>query len=149
MTEKKYVLTESELIYLIDNFNDRTGSVIIDDYQQLSGQTSDGYHTFDELYEHRVLLFINLIDSENAWLEEFGCRNDDRLPWWSEYHDDGTRFDNYIIAGFKNKNEQMITYHMHEKYIPLLKRIRKLERAPKWDGHTSEDVIKRLTEHAE
>ena len=22
---------------------------------------SDGYHTFDELYEHRVLLWINLI----------------------------------------------------------------------------------------
>ena len=40
---------------------------------EIDGETSDGYHTFNELYEHRVILWINLIllqPSEICYLVE-------------------------------------------------------------------------------
>lgn len=39
-----------------------------------AGKVSDGYHTFDELYEHRCLLFINLVHfnlGNAAWKPHF------------------------------------------------------------------------------
>ena len=97
------------------------------------GKISDGYHTFDELYEHRNLLFINLI------------KLTDRDCWWSCKHEDGTMFDGMVIVGWETIRG-LITYHMDDSYIPLLKRAEIDERdfAPEWDGHTSQDVIDRL-----
>ena len=94
------------------------------------GEVSDGHHTFNELYEHRHALFSALIK---------------RLPlhgWKSKLHDDGSMFKGWFIAGFATPHGT-ITYHIprhlwHE--FPC----KELDKAPKWDGHTSEDVIERL-----
>jgi hypothetical protein len=91
---------------------------------------SDGYHTFDELYEHRHVLFMNLCGIvDNAWK--------------SKKHSDGSMWDGWFIAGINIEKGKQITYH-----IPIRLwndfRVRELEFAPEWDGHTSDDVIERL-----
>lgn len=95
------------------------------------GQVSDGHHTFDELYKHRMLLFIALV---NAYPE---------ISWKSEKHEDGSMFDGgWFIAGMQ-LGEDMITYHIRSSYWPLAK-VKALEFAPPWDGHDSIDVLVRL-----
>jgi hypothetical protein len=96
------------------------------------GQISDGYHTFDELYAHRCTLFAALMKSHAT------------LSWKSLLHDDGTMYDGWFIAGM-NLPSGVITYHLPiDQFWDNLKEINELERAPEWDGHTSDDVIKRL-----
>lgn len=96
------------------------------------GQVSDGYHTFDDLYEHRCLLFLNLLQAS-------GCNN----AWVSKLHDDGTMFDGWFIAGLDTPNGQ-ITYHLPMKMWELCGEIKKVDKAPKWDGHSPNDVLERL-----
>lgn len=94
---------------------------------------SDNFHTFDELYTHRILLFLALIKSHSHG------------AWKSKKHEDGTMFDGYFIAGMQLP-AGMITYHIPlEQFWDLLPEIQELEFSPEWDGHTSEDVILRLS----
>lgn len=94
---------------------------------------SDGYHTFRELYEHRCLLYILVLT-----LNEYKA-------WKSKLHDDGTMYDGWFIAGFELKSGP-ITYHLPIEYWDLA-RVKEIERAPKWDGHTPADVVHRLKTH--
>ena len=96
------------------------------------GKVSDGYHTFDELYEHRHLLFILLV-STNQWYLK---------PWKSKLHDDGPMYPGWFIAGTTLPSGP-ISYHLPLEYWDLLN-IQELPQAPKWDGHTSKDVVERL-----
>jgi hypothetical protein len=114
-------------IYLNDNSN---GTTTIRVYDKI-GQISDGYHTFDELYKHRILLFIALMKSHTD------------LSWWSYKHADGTQWDGWIIGGMHLPSGD-ISYHMDAVYADLLDGIQRLEKAPEWDGHTSNDVLLRL-----
>lgn len=98
------------------------------------GETSDGYHTFNELYEHRHALFMAL-----AKTSEF-------LAWKSRLHADGTRFDGWFVAGIELPTGQ-ITYHLPERLWDACP-AEVLERGRLWDGHTSDDVVQRLTEFA-
>lgn len=100
------------------------------------GDVSDGYHTFDELYEHRIALFIALMKSHPA------------ISWWSKKHVDGTMWDGWIIAGMHLPTGD-ITYHLSDEYIPHLKdKVTELDTAPEWDGHTPADVVKRVEDWA-
>jgi hypothetical protein len=94
------------------------------------GDTSDGYHTFNELYEHRHSLFIALA---NSYLS---------ISWKSKFHDDGTMWDGWFIAGMRLPTGD-ITYHLPIKCWDLL-RCKEIEKAYPWDGHTSHDVVNRL-----
>ena len=98
-----------------------------------TGQISDGYHTFDELYAHRHHLFTALMLSNPS------------ISWVAKKHDDGTMFDGYFIAGM-NLPTGPITYHMPISMWEIFTRIEfnTNEFAPKWDGHTSEDALERL-----
>lgn len=101
------------------------------------GKTSDGYHTFDELYQHRCLLFAALMKAYPVH------------SWRSKLHDDGTELDGWFIAGIYlpiaiPEVGQVITYHLPLEMWELLEGIPTLDRAPKWDGHTSQDVVDRL-----
>jgi hypothetical protein len=96
-------------------------------------EVSDGYHTFSELYTHRILLFLALMKSHPHG------------SWKSKKHDDGTLYEGYFVAGMELPTG-MITYHIPlEQFWDHLPEIQELEFAPKWDGHTSEDVILRLS----
>lgn len=97
------------------------------------GEISDGYHTFNELYEHRHILFICLCDSvPNAWK--------------SKLHSDGTMFDDMFIMGINDEKGKQITYHLPINLWDRCEFIRTTNNAPEWDGHTSDDVLKRLME---
>ena len=101
-----------------------------------TGKISDGYHTFDELYEHRHALFVALMKSHPD------------ISWRSLEHHDGSSYDGYFIGGIELPSG-MITYHMPMAFYTLLDGIDTMPRAYKWDGHTSDDVVERLKENAE
>lgn len=94
------------------------------------GLISDGYHTFDELYYHRMILFLTL------------CKIYKSLAWKSWKHDDGTMFDNSFIVGIETPLGQY-TYHYNEGFYYMFD-VEELEFAPKWDGHKPEDVTRLL-----
>lgn len=95
------------------------------------GEVSDGFHTFDELYRHRSLLFIALMHSHR------------RLSWRAENHSDGTEYEGFFLAGM-NLPTGTITYHMKDRYWDLLDGVETYIDAPEWDGHDSVEVIKRI-----
>ena len=105
-----------------------------------TGQVSDGYHTFDELYEHRYLLFLVLLD---VWKEDCDY---EWLPWKSKTHwMDGKLvpvWDGWFVAGMKTRTGQ-ITYHLPIKYWDKCN-VEHLEEMPAYDGHSSQDVLQRL-----
>lgn len=99
---------------------------------KITGATSDGYHTFDELYDHRIALFIALITTTDLY------------SWRSFKHDDGSKYDGWFIAGI-DLPTGTISYHLPEKYWDRLTGYcEPLDKAPKWDGHTPADVVERL-----
>lgn len=113
-------------------------SIVIEDKSKIS----DGYHTFEELYEHRNLLFLRLLEQEADSCRWSGLNP---LGWWSRRHDDGSMYEGYIVVGMYKSTPAQITYHMSEKYIELIQSwLPELERAPEWDGHTPDDVLQRL-----
>jgi len=95
------------------------------------GEVSDGYHTFNELYAHRVRLFSTLM-----------CAFPDEA-WWSHQHHDGSKWDGWIIAGIDTPAGP-VTYHLPVSEVPMLPEGTELERGKKWDGHTAADVLERL-----
>lgn len=104
-------------------------------------EVSDGYHTFDELYEHRITLYI-------ALCREISKRYDKQpinAAWRSKLHSDGSSFDGWFILGlFKAKGAQ-ITYHLPESKWEETSFADTLDRAPEYDGHASEDVLTRIS----
>lgn len=107
----------------------------------IPGKTSDGFHSIEELYQHRYSLFVALIKAYP-----------DRA-WRSRRHSDGTDWDGWFIAGLSLPivlcEQSDITYHLPNDFWPLLDGIPTLDRAPAWDGHTSVDVIARLKSFAQ
>lgn len=106
-----------------------------------AGEVSDTYHSFNELYQHRFLLFCAL--AQMAWL-----RRDPPYCWKSKTHwidgDLQPVWDGWFVAGIEIGGK-MITYHLPLEYWDLFDGIER-EQAPPHDGHTSQDVIERLKE---
>ncbi|HVW82353.1 MAG TPA: hypothetical protein VHC68_00130 [Candidatus Paceibacterota bacterium] len=101
-----------------------------------SGSISDGYHTFDELYRHRRELFFAL------------CRNVQgaHIVWRSKLHHEGDNdiYEGMFIAGIDAEPGKQISYHFGLKHWDDMAFAETYERAPKWDGHTPDDVLERL-----
>lgn len=95
------------------------------------GQVSDGYHTFDDLYAHRCRLFVTLM------------RLTTYRTLWSHHHSDGSTYEGWILAGILTP-AGWVTYHLPVSEVANLTMIQQVDRAPEWDGHTSDDVIERL-----
>lgn len=106
-----------------------------------NSQISDGYHTFAELYEHRHALFIALCRMMQCDADEIGFDSD---VWRSRLHADGTMFDGWFVMGINREPGKQITYHLPERLWPTTEFAPALDRAPEWDGHTPDDVVKRL-----
>jgi hypothetical protein len=104
------------------------------------GQLSDGFHNFDQLYQHRIELFITVC-------KQFRFAKDStRVVWFSRKHSDGTEWPRWFILGIGITKGHQITYHL--PVDPYLNRVsamfEELPQAPEYDGHTSDDVIERL-----
>ena len=136
--------------------NDKTWNKVITGTKRNSdgtpnmGDVSDGYHTFDELYEHSSILFLSLlyfIEDSNEF-RDFESLHIQAHPWYSKQHDDGSMFPGMFIAGMSTEYGS-VAYHFDEKYLPLFEKagIKYLEKAPEWDGNSPEDgleVLKKL-----
>jgi hypothetical protein len=95
-------------------------------------KTSDGSHTFAELYAIRSLLFIALM------------RRYPDQSFRSLRHNDGSFRDGMFIAGLILPTGKQVTLHMKEESWSLLHGIPTPDRAPKWDGHGKQDSLNRL-----
>lgn len=131
------VLTEADdRLYEDRVLTDRLADGIVElckDEFKVSKTTSDGYHTFGELYDHRMMLFIALLKSYP------------KLAWRSKLHHKGGEemFDNMFIAGMNLPSGQ-ISYHTHLEHWDLFEGVKELKRAPEWDGHSPQDVVDRI-----
>jgi hypothetical protein len=92
------------------------------------GELSDGYHSFNELYYHRMILFSII------------CNQNKTISWKSKRHEDGTMFENYFIAGINTPDGQF-TYHCHIDHWDKFE-VAELETAPHYDGHTPNDITR-------
>lgn len=105
---------------------------------EITGSTSDGYHTFDELYEHRHVLFMKLC--EVAYQQDFPV-------WRTLLHSDGSSYPGWFILGINTEAGKQISYHLPERlWERAFNFTQDLERAPEFDGHTAADVLKRIGE---
>lgn len=94
-------------------------------------QISDGYHTFEELYYHRMMLFAVI------------CKTYADFAWKSWLHHDGTMYDDYFIVGIITP-EGDYSYHYHKDHWDLFN-VTELDRAPVWDGHKPEDITRLIS----
>ena len=96
------------------------------------GNLSDGFHTFNALYEQRMILFAALV---KAYKEK---------AWKSYRHEDGEYCfgGGWFIVGIDTP-EGSYTYHYENKYWDMFDCI-DLPRAKHWDGHTEADAEIRL-----
>lgn len=131
-------IQEAHINTLIDNLGENGKSDNI----------SDGYHTFGELYKHRIALYIalckalELLNSAPATLT-----NKTNYVWRSKKHSDGSSFDGWFILGVNYKGGgKQVSYHLPmSKWDETDFVFNTLEFAPEWDGHTSSDVLNRLS----
>ena len=97
------------------------------------GQLSDGYHTFDDLYNQRLYLFATIVNLKPS------------LSWKSKKHEDGLLCFNggWFIVGVDTP-EGSYTYHYEEEHWGLF-HCKEVDKAPPFDGHTSENVNRLLS----
>lgn len=91
-----------------------------------SKKISDGYHTFEELYHHRAVMFSVILNKNKE------------KAWKSWLHDDGTMFDGMFIVGITT-SEGDYSYHYNPEYWDMFN-VKEVKNAPKWDGHKPNDI---------
>lgn len=99
------------------------------------GNVSDGSHTFNELYYHRMVLFSII------------CNTYKDKAWKSWKHHDGTMYDDYFIVGITTDLGDY-SYHYYKDGWDMFK-VKELDNAPKWDGHKPRDIHRLLSLTAE
>ena len=96
------------------------------------GEFSDGYHTFNELYHHRAVLFSVI------------CNMFPDKAWKAKKHDTGDMYDGMFIVGIETEQGQATYHYDIDPYWDMFK-VKELEKAPKYDGHTPSDAIARIS----
>lgn len=98
-------------------------------FKIVGNDMSDGYHTFDELYEHRCLLFLNICMDK----PEKCVFKKDYETWFCLYYE----------SPFGQ-----ISYHLPDKYLEVVRAQIRQDDNYEFDGHSSKEVIGRLTSTA-
>lgn len=88
---------------------------------------SDGYHTIDELYDHRCSLFALLCLQMKG---QVFYKLDPNSPGW-------------FILYLETKYGQ-ISYHLKDDFLPAIQNVAVHDAEHSWDGHTSADVLDRM-----
>lgn len=117
----KQVITYDDVIEIVNQVAEETNK----------GEISDGYHTFNELYHHRAILFSVI------------CNSNKELAWKSRLHDTGDMYDGMFIVGIETPEGQATYHYDIEPYWDMFE-VKKLQNAPKWDGHTPDEAIRRI-----
>lgn len=98
---------------------------------EINGDTSDGYHTFNELYHHRAVLFSVIVENYRD------------AAWKARKHHDGTMYGGMFIVGIDTPWGQASYHYDLDPYWDMFD-CEELEAAPEWDGHTPDDAIERI-----
>lgn len=105
--------------------------------------TSDGYHTFDELYKYRMLYnaaFFNLANftEKSGFTMGYGAHK-------SKRHSDGELCfgGGWFIVMMYLPNGDQISNHYKDEYWDIFD-IPERDKADEWDGHTPKDVADRI-----
>ena len=123
---------------------------IIEKNTENIGEVSDGYHTFNELYDYRMLYnaaFFNSLAFYDNWAEG---------SWHTEYdvhkskkHSDGEDcFGGGWFIVMAELPTGQISNHYEMKYWDLFK-IPEKEKANQYDGHTPQQAAERLKKFIE
>lgn len=97
------------------------------------GELSDGFHTFNSLYQQRCILFATLV---NLFPD---------ISWKSRKHEDGEPcFGGGWFVVCIDTPDGPYSYHYEDKDWDLFK-CPELERAKHFDGHTDKDVGRLLS----
>ena len=108
-----------------------------DEYKDIDiGEFSDGFHTYNQLYHQRAILFASLV---NLMPDK---------AWKSLKHEDGKYcFDSngkWFIVGIETPEGQYTYHYETEDYWDIFK-CQELECSKHWDGHTEKDVTRLLS----
>ena len=134
-TEKQYILMEDRYKTL---WTDEMIEELVEEEEVKDmGEVSDGYHTFNELYEYRLLYnasMFNELAKQNLYNVHKSKRHSDgEIPFGDS---------NWFIVMAELPTGQ-ISNHYEMKDWDLFQ-IPEKETANKWDGHTPKDVTERL-----
>lgn len=112
--------------------------------EEINGETSDGYHTFNELYDHRRALTAALLALVASTPTMFGM-----WSWRSRAHhpDDSPCYEGYFIVGIELPTG-MVTYHYADQYWDDFQAVPAIPHAPKWDGAEPPLSVTRLIDYA-
>lgn len=117
-------------------------TITVDSY----GDVSDGYHTIEELYDHRITLYIALcreLQRPGTWVGE--TLTPEKPVWRSKLHHDSTGYDGWFMLAIGKEPGKQITYHIPLSRWNETDFAETFEKAPvPFDGHTSADVLERL-----
>jgi hypothetical protein len=105
-----------------------------------TNRVSDSYHTFGELYDHRIQLWIALCKAKDILSFNW------KPVWRTQYHSDGELAfgGGWFVLGIGKKAGEQLTYHLPMTYWNECDFAETLDKAPEWDGHTATDVLERL-----
>ena len=97
------------------------------------GDFSDGFHTFNELYHQRAVLFAAIVNQNK------------NVSWKSYKHENGELCfgGGWFIVGVDTP-EGSYTYHYENKYWNMFDCV-ELPTGKHWDGHTEKDVTRLLS----
>ena len=97
------------------------------------GDFSDGFHTFNELYHQRAILFAAIVNQNKS------------ISWKSYKHENGELCfgGGWFIVGIDTP-EGSYTYHYENKYWNMFD-CQELKHGKHWDGHTDKDVTRLLS----
>lgn len=100
-------------------------------------QISDGYHTFEELYEYRMLYNAH---AASGWV----AKGYPVVKSWR--HSDGEECfgGGWFIVTAQLPTGQVSNHYPEEDWD--LFDVPEMETAPEWDGHTPQDAARRLHE---
>lgn len=102
------------------------------------GEVSDGYHTFNELYDHRAALTAALAKTMSL------------DAWRSKQHhpDDAAMLEGQFIVGLDLWSNGSffgtVCYHYNLERWDDFQHVTELPHAPKWDGANSHENLSRV-----
>lgn len=100
----------------------------------ITGETSDGYHTFNELYHYRMLYNALLF---NEWAAQ--GKHDVHKSY---FHSDGSQMGGWFVV-YATLPTGQISNHYADDYWDLF-RVPERERGVEWDGHTPQQAVERM-----
>lgn len=127
--EAKYKCEKCGKEKWFDIFDKKPNKYIFKEYSK--GDISDGSHTFNELYHHRMILFATICNTYSGY------------SWKSWYHHDGTMYEDYFIVGINTPNGQY-SYHYHKDNWGYFN-VKEISNAPIYDGHVPSDIDRLLS----